>query len=128
MHGGQLMTNILSPITQIVKDRLQDLDDQMGGLQDNHLKWIRGYVYYQLNTKLVQFYFDNCSRPRRLLVLPFMPNGQVMNRFNWLRFKWRMVVQFSKKQPLLHPYFWPTHMGLKDTTIQFIRTKPKETV
>jgi hypothetical protein len=124
MSGGPNIT----PIGMMVQNRLQEFDSQFGGLMDAHIKWIKGYVYYQLNTKMVRFYFDNTSSPRRLLVMPLMPDGKIISIFSWLKFQAKLILLKNPDKPLLHPAFWPQEMDLIDCSIKFIRQEPKEAV
>jgi hypothetical protein len=97
----------------------------LGYLTDEHLKWVKGYVYYRFGTKMVSFFIDFNSRPRRLFITPLSPDGKIVSRIKWLEWMIKMWWHKSNKKPLLHPSFWPKVLDLPEWKIIFSRKKGK---
>jgi|GEM_PF-6802927 len=114
-----------SIITKIAHDRIRDADAPLGYLTDNHLKWIRSYVYWKFNTKMVSFYIDFDSRPRRLFVVPLMDDGKIFSRYKWVKMMWALWRIKNPSKPLLHPSFWSKSIDLLEWKIIFSRAPIK---
>jgi hypothetical protein len=114
-----------SLIAKIAQERIREADAPMGYLTDNHLRWIKGYVYWKFNTKVVSFYVDFDSRPRRLYIVPSLPDGKMISRYQWLKMMWSLWKIKNPNKPLLHPMFWPAAIDLIEWKIIFSRTPVK---
>ena len=109
-------------IAKVVQDRLREADAPLGYLTDHHLRWIRGYVYYKFGTKVVSFSIDFNSEPRRLTIIPALPDGKIVPRLRWVKMMWDLRRSRDPLNPMLHPDFWPKELDLPEWTIKFSRT------
>ena len=114
-----------SVIAKIAQERIREVDAPLGYLTDNHLKWMKGWVYYEFGTKMVSFYMDFDSRPRRLYIVPSTIDGKIISRYKWLSIIVGLWLKKDPKKPLLHPEFWPAAIDLLEWKIILRRTPIK---
>lgn len=112
-----------SVIAKVVQERLREADAPLGYLTDQHLQWVKGYVYYKFNTKVVAFHIDFNSSPRQLTVIPSLPDGKIIPRLRWVKMMWDLWRSKDPLNPRLHPDFWPKELDLPEWKISFSRTK-----
>ena len=114
-----------SIIAKVAQERLREADAPLGYLTDHHLKWIKGYVYYKFGLKMVSFFIDFHSNPRRLFVVPRMDDGKIIPILQWVKMMWTLHKARDPLTPLLHPDFWPKGLDLVEWKVIFSRKPVK---
>jgi hypothetical protein len=104
---------------EFLKERVQEADKALGGLTDQHLKWLVGYTRLMFKADHVKIGVD---LPNRTIYLtPYNGAKMVVGLLYWCRARYR---QWRKRdvQDL------PKWLGIPEWTICFTRNFPKETV
>jgi len=106
-------------LIQAVKDRVIEADQVLGGMTDEHLKWIKGWSYYRFNrTKYIDFLLDFNSKPRKITVIVRSPDGKIMSKAKWLWFRYSLWRTNDEKDMC-------KHLGLDEWIVRFVRSAPK---
>jgi hypothetical protein len=108
-----------------IQERIMEGDAPLGYLTDNHLKWIRGYVYYRFGFKNVLFGIDFTSKPRRVFITPVMADGKIINRLQWMKMMFSLWRSKDSNKPLLHPCFWSGALNLHEWKFVFSRKEKR---
>jgi len=114
-----------SKAAEYVQQRIIEGDAPLGYLTDDHLKWIRGYVYYKFGIKNVLFGIDFTSKPRRVYITPVMDDGKIINRLQWLKTMFLLWRSKDMNKPMLHPCFWPSVLTLYEWKFILSRKEKK---
>jgi hypothetical protein len=114
-----------SQLVKCVADNVRKADAPLGYLTDEHIKWIKGFIYYMLGSKNTNIYLNFNSTPRLMFVNPLDKNGKILNVYKWLRFKYKLYCTKDAKKPLLDPNKWSDSLDLKEWKITLCRVLPK---
>lgn len=98
----------ISQVVKVVENRLQKALIELGGLEDNHLKFLTYFVKYEFKIPHFRFEMNYRSNPKVLTIHCFTDSGQEM----YVRAK--QVDLFDKMTE---------HLGLKNWTIKFAERK-----
>lgn len=98
----------ISQVAKVVENRLQKALIELGGLEDNHLKFLTYFVKHEFKIPVFKFKMNYRSNPKVLTIHCFTNEGQEM----FVRAKQADI--FVKMAE---------HLGLKNWTIKFAERK-----
>jgi hypothetical protein len=98
----------ISQVAKVVEKRLQTALIELGGLEDNHLKFLTYFVKHEFKIPLFRFEMNYRSKPKTLTIHCFTDSGQEMY------VKAKQVDIFDKMVK---------HLGLENWTFRFAEKK-----
>lgn len=98
----------ISQVAKVVEKRLQKALIELGGLEDNHLKFVTYFVKYEFKIPVFRFEMNYRSNPKLLTIHCYTNSGQEM----FVRAKQADIFDKMVK-----------HLGLENWTFKFAERK-----
>jgi hypothetical protein len=107
-----------TPLTRAAMQFLKEQSAPIGGLQDNHVKWLILFTksYFTVDNAVMAFDFH--STPKRIFIQPIPKKDDHFGHFEWT--VWRTKLKYGKVEKDL-----PSFLGLDQFTIEFCRVAPE---
>lgn len=108
-----------SKLNEKVQEMLQKFDKEyLGGLTDNHIKWLKVYCLERFGNKNPHIIIDIHTRPKDIRITPITSDGKIININLWLQFQEDFLDKDQEEMP--------GFLGLNGWRIRFARMPKKE--